>query len=118
MSPLLLITYIFSKFFVGQHLIISCSWEVQFGFAKRFLIPTGIFILAGTRSAARTPLSRRDNGENPLEFRFPSANTHRRQNLIAELQVDVKLTHTEGDACCSDSLDCCGSCFWPALFWR
>src|SRR5215211_4165843 len=118
MSPLLLITQIFSKFFVGQYLIISCSWEVQFGFAKRFLIPTGIFILAGTRSAARTPLSRRDNGANPLEFRFPSTNTHRRQNLIAEPPADVKLTHTEGNAGCSDSRDGCGSCLWPALWWR
>jgi rare lipoprotein A len=71
--------------------------EVKLGFAKRLLTPSGIATLGEAETSARIRLSWRDNGENPLEFRFPSANTHRRQNLIAELQVDVKLTHTEGE---------------------
>src|SRR3712207_6052195 len=53
---------------------------------------------AGERpGTARTTLSRRDNGGTGLEIRLARLNTHRRQNRDVELQVDVKLTHTEGE---------------------
>src|SRR5215211_4855062 len=93
MSPLPLITQIFSRFLSASILPYRARRKFDSPLQSGFRPLSGMLF----PSAARLRLSRRDNRENPLEFGIPSGNTHRRQNLIAELQVDVKLTHTEGE---------------------